>query len=204
MKKLNLSGYVLTLLFPIMLFLSYKGEQTLSYLIMLFFLLSMLFKKNRERFKSLIDGGMASGLLFFIVFPFVISIFSGGIVSRVDSIHYLYWIIFFPLVFYINTEKKLWTFIKSFLIGGTISLIITLGIFIKNYDEWAHPQGLVFPRIYFELQTQDFANIMSILLLFLISFILFYRNENRKKNISIKLLLSAIFVLDLFIIIVNR
>ena len=99
MKKLNLSGYVLTLLFPIMLFLSYKGEQTLSYLIMLFFLLSMLFKKNRERFKSLIDGGMASGLLFFIVFPFVISIFSGGIVSRVDSIHYLYWIIFFPLVF---------------------------------------------------------------------------------------------------------
>jgi len=51
----------------------------------------------------------------------------------VDSIHYLYWLIFFPLVFYINTEKKLWTFIKSFLIGGTISLIITLGIFIKNY-----------------------------------------------------------------------
>ena len=204
MKKLNLTGYFLTILFPIMLFLSYKGEQTLSYLIMLFFLLSMLFKKNRERFKSLIDGGMASGLLFFIISPFIISFFSGGIVSRVDSIHYLYWLIFFPLVFYINTEKKLWTFIKSFLIGGTISLIITLVIFIKNYDEWAHPQGLVFPRIYFELQTQDFANIMSILLLFLLCFILFYRNENRKKNIWIKLLLSGIFLLDLFIIIVNR
>ena len=204
MKKLNLTGYFLTILFPIMLFLSYKGEQTLSYLIMLFFLLSMLFKKNRERFKSLIDDGIASGLLFFIVFPFIISVFSGGIVSRVDSIHYLYWLIFFPLVFYINTEKKLWTFIKSFLIGGTVSLIITLVIFIKNYDEWAHPKGFEYPRIFFELQTQDFANIMSILLLFLLCFILFYRNENRKKNIWIKLLLSGIFLLDLFIIIVNR
>ena len=73
MKKLNLTGYFLTILFPIMLFLSYKGEQTLSYLIMLFFLLSMLFKKNRERFKSLIDDGIASGLLFFIISPFTIS-----------------------------------------------------------------------------------------------------------------------------------
>ena len=55
MKKLNLTGYFLTLLFPIMLFLSYKGEQTLGYLILLLFLLSMLFKKNRNRFKLLID-----------------------------------------------------------------------------------------------------------------------------------------------------
>ena len=204
MKKLNLTGYFLTLLFPIMLFLSYKGEQTLGYLILLLFLLSMLFKKNRNRFKLLIDKNIAIGLSIFIIFPFIISVFSGGISSRVDSIHYLYWLIFFPLVFYINTEKKLWTFIKSFLIGGTISLIITLGIFIKNYDEWAHPKGFEYPRIFFELQTQDFANIMSILLLFLLCFILFYRNENRKKNIWIKLLLSGIFLLDLFIIIVNR
>ena len=204
MKKLNLTGYFLTLLFPIMLFLSYKGEQTLGYLILLLFLLSMLFKKNRNRFKLLIDKNMAIGLSIFIIFPFIISVFSGGISSRVDSIHYLYWLIFFPLVFYINTEKKLWTFIKSFLIGGTISLIITLGIFIKNYDEWAHPKGFEYPRLFFALQTQDFANIMSILLLFLLSFILFYRNEDKGKNTWIKLFLTGVFLLDLFIIIANR
>ena len=61
-------------------------------------------------------------------------------------------------------------------------MIITLGIFIKNYEEWAHPKGFEYPRIFFALQTQDFANIMSILLLFLLSFILFYRNEDKGKN----------------------
>ena len=59
MKKLNLTGYFLTLLFPIMLFLSYKGEQTLSYLIMLIFLLSMLFRKNRSALKTLVDEKIA-------------------------------------------------------------------------------------------------------------------------------------------------
>ena len=45
---------------------------------------------------------------------------------------------------------------------------------------------------------------MSILLLFLLSFILFYRNEDKGKNIWIKLLLTGVFLLDLFIIIANR
>ena len=204
MKKLNLTGYFLTLLFPVMLFLSYKGEQTLSYLIMLIFLLSMLFRKNRTALKTLVDGKIAIGLLIFILSPFIISLLSGGIVSRVDSNHYLYWLIFFPLVFYIDNENKLWNFIKAFLAGGTISLIITLVIFIKNYDEWAHPKGFEYPRLFFALQTQDFANIMSILLLFLLSFILFYRNEDKGKNIWVKLLLTGVFLLDLFIIIANR
>ena len=91
MKKLNLTGYFLTLLFPVMLFLSYKGEQTLSYLIMLIFLLSMLFRKNRSALKTLVDGKIAAGLLIFVLSPFIISLLSGGIVSRVDSNHYLYW-----------------------------------------------------------------------------------------------------------------
>lgn len=204
MKKLNLTGYVLTLLFPVVLFLSYKGEQTLSYIILFIFLLSMLSKENRNNFKSLIDKRLTVGLMIFIISPFIISLFSGGIASRVDAIHYLYWLIFFPLVYFINTEKRLWAFIKSFLIGGTISLVITLGIFIKIYDEWANPKGFEYPRVFFELQTQDFVNIMSILLLFLLSFILFYKNENKKKDMTIKVILLIIFLLDLFIIIVNR
>ena len=204
MKKLNLTGYVLTLLFPVVLFLSYKGEQTLSYIILFIFLLSMLSKENRNNFKSLIDKRLTVGLMIFIISPFIISLLSGGIVSRVDSNHYLYWLIFFPLVFYIDNENKLWNFIKAFLTGGTISLIITFIIFIKNYNEWAHPKGFEYPRLFFALQTQDFANIMSILLLFLLSFILFYRNEDKGKNIWIKLLLTGVFLLDLFIIIANR
>jgi len=72
MKKLNLTGYFLTLLFPVMLFLSYKGEQTLSYLIMLIFLLSMLFRKNRSALKTLVDGKIAAGVLIFVLSPFII------------------------------------------------------------------------------------------------------------------------------------
>ena len=204
MKKLNNFGYFLSVLFPVILFLSYKGEQTLSYIILLVFLISMVSKENRNAFKNLIDRKITAGLSIFISTPFIISFLSGGISSRVDIEHYLFWLIFFPLVFFINTERKLWNFLISFLIGGIISLCITLVIFINNYDSWANPKGFEYPRIYFELQTQDFANIMCILLLFLLSFILFYRSKDRNRNIIIKAFLISVFLLDLFIIIVNR
>ena len=174
MKKLNIFGYFLSILFPITLFLSYKGEQTLSYIIFIIFIISMFSRENRKNFKSLVDKKLSYGLLIFILSPFIVSFFNGGILSRVDIEHYLFWLIFFPLVFYISTENRFWKFIFSFLVGGIISLCITLIIFINNYESWVNPNGFDYPRIYFELQTQDFANIMCILLLFLLSFILFY------------------------------
>ncbi len=204
MKKLNTSGYFLSLLFPLVLFLSFKGEQTLSYIILFIFLISMFSKDNRSCLVNLIDKKLASGLLIFILSPFAVSLFSGGLSSRVDIDHYLYWIIFFPLVFFINTEGKMWKFLAFFLTGGLLSLCITFIIFINNYDSWANPKGFEYPRIHFELQTQDFANIMCILLLFLLSFILFYRHNNKKRNMLIKGILTSIFLLNLFIIIVNR
>ncbi len=204
MKKLNYFGSFLCLLFPLVLFLSYKGEQTLSYIILFVFLISMFSGKNRSRLKNLTDKKIAMGLLIFIFSPFVISLLNGGIFSRVDTDHYLLWFIFFPLVFFIDTKEKFWKFLISFFIGGIISLCITLIIFINNYDSWINPKGFDYPRIYFELQTQDFANIMCILLLFLLSFILFYRHKDKTKNIVIKTLLSSVFALNLFIIIVNR
>ena len=204
MKKLNIFGYFLSILFPITLFLSYKGEQTLSYIIFIIFIISMFSRENRKNFKSLVDKKLSYGLLIFILSPFIVSFFNGGILSRVDIEHYLFWLIFFPLVFYISTENRFWKFIFSFLVGGIISLCITLIIFINNYESWVNPNGFDYPRIYFELQTQDFANIMCILLLFLLSFILFYEHKDKFKNKIIKTVLSLFFLLNLFIVIVNR
>ena len=117
---------------------------------------------------------------------------------------YIKFILFLPLVFFLDTEKKFWNFLKSILTGGTVSLIITLFIFIKNYDEWAHPKGFVYPRVFFELDPQDFANIMCLLLLFLISLFLFYKFEKKEDNFKFKLLYFFIIVLNVFILLVNR
>ncbi|RRD40772.1 O-antigen ligase domain-containing protein [Leptotrichia sp. OH3620_COT-345] len=204
MKKLNNFGYILSVLFPMTLFLSYKGEQTLGYIISALFLITMFSEKNRNSLKALTDNKLSLGVSIFVIVPFVISLFSGGLFSRVDTVHYFYWLIFFPLVYFIDNEKKLWYFLISFLVGGIISLIITLIIFIKNYNEWANPSGFEYPRVYFAIQTQDFANIMCILFLFLLSFIFFYKNKDRRKNFIIKSFLICISLLNLFIIIVNR
>lgn len=193
------------ILFPIFLFMSYKGQQTLSYIIYLVFLINMLSRENRKSFLTKIDKRLTKGLIIFILLPFAISIVSGGLTSRVGVDHYLFWLIFFPLVYFIDTQKKLNFFIKSFFIGGTISLLIALGIFIKDYNIWAHPEGFYYPRIAFELQEQDFANIMSIFLIFLLSYLFFYKNsKNKRKNLVIKIILSSVALLDLFIIMVNR
>lgn len=204
MKIINKIGYYMTLLLPVGLFMSYKGSQSLSYIIMLFFLIGMFSGKNRESMLSMVDRKMAYALIAFILSPFIVSVFSGGISSRVDNIYYLYWLIFFPLVYFIDTERKLRAFLLSFLIGGTASLIMSLGLFIRNYEEWANPIDFVYPRVSFELQTQDFANVMCLLLLFLLSFILFYRSKGKKESNIIKAVLIGIFCLNLFIIIVNR
>ena len=95
----------------------------------------------------------------------------GGIPARLDMDDYIKFLLFFPLVFFLNSKEKIFEFLKTLLVGAGISLLITLGIFVKNYDTWKNPIGFQYDRIYFELPTQDFANIMSMILLFLISFI---------------------------------
>ena len=49
-------------------------------------------------------------------------------------------------------------------------LILAIINFIKNYNEWAHPVGFEYPRVTAILTVQDFANIMCIILLYLMSF----------------------------------
>ena len=98
MKKLNSIIQFFVFLFPILLFLSYKGVQTLSYIILLFFILQIINKNNRANLNSHLDKKISIGLLIFIATPFIISIFSGGIMSRSDNYIYLYLLMFFPLV----------------------------------------------------------------------------------------------------------
>ncbi len=204
MKKLNKVGYVLILIFALSLFLSIKLQNILGILLFLLFGIAMISKENRENFSKSMDKRIAYGLLAFTITPYIIALIDGGFKARIDMDDYSKFLLFFPLAFFLKTEKQMWNFLKSLVTGAVISLLITLGIFIKQYDTWVKPQGVAYERIYFELSTQDFANIMSIVLLFLISFFFFCKLEDKKKNMKLKIFLVNVMILDIFILLVNR
>lgn len=201
---INKVGFIFCLLTGISLFLSEKFENNVVIpLLLLTFVVSMFFKKNRKDFFSKIDVKFSVLLVVFVVMSFIIAAFDGGIGSRLDNYNLRY-LIFFPLAYFINDNKRIFNFLKSFLFGGTIILILAIINFIKNYNEWAHPVGFEYPRVTAILTVQDFANIMCIILLYLMSFLLFYKNEDNKKNKMIKIYLAIMSILVLFIVIVNR
>ena len=201
---INKVGFIFCLLTGVSLFLSEKFENNVVIpLLLLTFVVSMFFKKNRKDFFSKIDVKFSVLLVVFVVMSFIIAAFDGGIGSRLDNYNLRY-LIFFPLAYFINDNKRIFNFLKSFLFGGTIILILAIINFIKNYNEWAHPVGFEYPRVTAILTVQDFANIMCIILLYLMSFLLFYKNEDNKKNKMIKIYLAIMSILVLFIVIVNR
>ena len=201
---INKVGFIFCLLTGVSLFLSEKFENNVVIpLLLLTFVVSMFFKKNRKDFFSKIDVKFSVLLVVFVAMSFIIAAFDGGIGSRLDNYNLRY-LIFFPLAYFINDNKRIFNFLKSFLFGGTIILILAIINFIKNYNEWAHPVGFEYPRVTAILTVQDFANIMCIILLYLMSFLLFYKNEDNKKNKMIKIYLAIMSILVLFIVIVNR
>lgn len=201
---INKVGFIFCLLTGVSLFLSEKFENNVVIpLLLLTFAVSMFFKKNRKDFFSKIDVKFSVLLVVFVVMSFIIAAFDGGIGSRLDNYNLRY-LIFFPLAYFINDNKRIFNFLKSFLFGGTIILILAIINFIKNYNEWAHPVGFEYPRVTAILTVQDFANIMCVILLYLMSFLLFYKNEDNKKNKMIKIYLAIMSILVLFIVIVNR
>lgn len=201
---INKAGFIFCLLTGVSLFLSEKFENNVVIpLLLLTFAVSMFFKKNRKDFFSKIDVKFSVLLVVFVAMSFIIAAFDGGIGSRLDNYNLRY-LIFFPLAYFINDNKRIFNFLKSFLFGGTIILILAIINFIKNYNEWAHPLGFEYPRVTAILTVQDFANIMCIILLYLMSFLLFYKNEDNKKNKMIKIYLAIMSILVLFIVIVNR
>ena len=204
MKKLKNIGYYISLLFGISLFLSEKFENNvLMPLLLVLFLVSMFSNKNRECFWRRLDKKISFGIIVYSIIPTVISMIDGGISTRVDNynLKYLY---FFPLIYFLDNDKKMFNFLKSLFLSSIISMILTTGIFVKNYQEWIHPIGFNYPRIYFILPVQDFANLMCIVFLFLLSFIFFYKNNNKKKLLYVRIFLIAISLLNLFVLLVNR
>ena len=164
---INKVGFIFCLLTGVSLFLSEKFENNVVIpLLLLTFAVSMFFKKNRKDFFSKIDVKFSVLLVVFVAMSFIIAAFDGGIGSRLDNYNLRY-LIFFPLAYFINDNKRIFNFLKSFLFGGTIILILAIINFIKNYNEWAHPVGFEYPRVTAILTVQDFANIMCIILLYL-------------------------------------
>ena len=201
---INIMGYVLSLLVGISLFLSEKFENNvLIPSLLVVFIISMFLKENRKKLLENIDIKFSIILLLFVFMPFVIAHFDGGIDTRLDN-YILRFLLFFPFAYFLSSTKKVLNLLKACLFGGTIISILATFNFIKNYDEWANPVGFSYPRVTAILTVQDFANIMCIVLLFLLSFLFFYKNNDNKKNIIIKISLGILSILVLFLVIVNR
>ena len=207
-KKINLiinkTGFVFCLLAGIALFLSEKFENNVAIRVLsLIFIIAMFSRENRKTLFKSLDIEFSIELLLFIFVPFIIAYFDGGIDTRLDN-YILRYLIFFPFVFFVKDMKKVMILLKATLFSATIVMILATFNFIKDYKEWAKPVGMYYPRITAILTVQDFANIMCIILLFLMSFLLFYRNKDNKKNKIIKVFLFIMTALTLFLVIVNR
>ena len=203
---INKTGYIFCLLVGMSLFFSEKFENNVAIpLLMILFLISMLIKNNRKEILENInlDLEFSIELLLFVFVPFIIAYLDGGIKTRLDN-YILRYLIFFPFMYFLGNKKRVFNFLKVFLFSGIIIMILATFNFIKTYNEWAHPVGLYYPRVTAILTVQDFANIMCIIFLFLLSFLLFYKNEDNKKNKIIKIFLFSIMMLTLFLVIVNR
>ena len=188
MKNLYNTGYYVCLLFALSIFLSVKAQNILGILLLLLFIISIFSKKNREKLKLLTDKQIILGLAVFIVTPYIIALIDGGLKARIDMDDYIKFILFLPLVFFLDTEKKFWNFLKSILTGGTVSLIITLFIFIKNYDEWAF-----FLFYKFEKKEDNFK--FKLLYFFIIVLNVFILLVNRSKMVYICLIPTVIYIL---------
>ncbi len=207
-KKINLiinrTGFAFCLLVGMALFLSEKFENNVAIRVLsLIFIIAMISRENRKTLFKSLDIEFSIELLLFIFVPFIIAYFDGGIDTRLDN-YILRYLIFFPFVFFVKDMKKVMILLKATLFSATIVMILATFNFIKDYKEWAKPVGMYYPRITAILTVQDFANIMCIILLFLMSFLLFYRNKDNKKNKIIKVFLFIMTVLTLFLVIVNR
>ena len=207
-KKINLiinrTGFAFCLLVGMALFLSEKFENNVAIRVLsLIFIIAMISRENRKTLFKSLDIEFSIELLLFIFVPFIIAYFDGGIDTRLDN-YILRYLIFFPFVFFVKDMKKVMILLKATLFSATIVMILATFNFIKDYKEWAKPVGMYYPRITAILTVQDFANIMCIILLFLMSFLLFYRNKDNKKNKIIKIFLFIMTTLTLFLVIVNR
>lgn len=204
MKKLNTAGYYICMLFAVSLFLSEKfTNNVLIYLLCLLFAIGMCFKENRNKFKQILDKKIFFGLILFIFIPLIIVLLDGGFKTRFEIHNHFKFLLFFPLAFFVDDNKKVWNFTKFLLGGSIISLAGSLVVFIKEIRKPGNLQNMELLRIHFELSLTEFSNIMCILLLFLLSFFFFYKKEDKRQQQMVKIFLGCLIVLDIFILILT-
>ena len=195
------TGYYVALLFGISLFLSEKFENNilLPLLLILLAIAIAVDKKDFEDSFSIKEKIFSVSMLLLVVTPFIIAMCDGGIKSRLDNYNLKY-LCFFPLIYFLDEEKKMFNFLKSLLTGGMIVLVLAIFNFVKEYKDWSKLESL--DRVTAILRVQDFSNIMCIILLFLLSFLIFYKEK--KENMLKKISLFVMILLVLFIVLVGR
>lgn len=172
------TGYYVALLFGISLFLSEKFENNilLPLLLILLVIAIAVDKKDFEDSFFVKEKIFSVSMLLLVVTPFIIAICDGGIKSRLDNYNLKY-LCFFPLIYFLDEEKKMFNFLKSLLTGGMIVLVLAMFNFVKEYKDWSKLESL--DRVTAILRVQDFSNIMCIILLFLLSFLIFYKEKKK-------------------------
>ena len=200
-QSVKKTGYYVALLFGISLFLSEKFENNilLPLLLILLVIAIAVDKKDFEDSFFIKEKIFSVSMLLFVVTPFIIAMCDGGIKSRLDNYNLKY-LCFFPLIYFLDEEKKMFNFLKSLLTGGMIVLVLAIFNFVKEYKDWSKLGSL--DRVTAILRVQDFSNIMCIILLFLLSFLIFYKEK--KENMLKKISLFVMILLVLFIVLVGR
>lgn len=190
-NKINDVGFVLCLLFTICYFVHLGAQNISSILISLVFVIAMFYKKNRIEFLQKIDKKLSIGLLIFVLAPYVVYLLDGG--KRIDMDDYVKFLFFFPLVYFLDSNKKINKFLKFLIVGSFISMVGGLITYIREYKRFSDPAQ--FDRAHFAMDILEYTTVMSISFLFLLSFLLFYKEKEKTKNIKIKL---GLFLLTIF------
>ena len=190
-NKINDVGFVLCLLFTICYFVHLGAQNISSILISLVFVIAMFYKKNRIEFLQKIDKKLSIGLLIFVLAPYVVYLLDGG--KRIDMDDYVKFLFFFPLVYFLDNNKKINKFLKFLVVGSFISMVGGLITYIREYKIIPNPEE--WDRAHFAMDILDYTTVMSISFLSLLSFLLFYKEIEKTKNIKIKL---GLFLLTIF------
>lgn len=199
-NKIKKIGFILCLLFTICYFVHLGVQNISSILIVLTFIVAMFYKKNRIEFLQKIDKKISIGLLIFVLAPYVVYLIDGG--KRIDMDDYVKFLFFFPLVYFLDNNKKINKFLKFLVVGSFISMVGGLITYIREYKIIPNPEE--WDRVHFAMDILDYTTVMSISFLSLLSFLLFYKEKEKNKNIKIKLGLFLLISFNFFILLLTK
>ena len=195
-KKIEKLGFLVSIIFGLSIFTS-KALQNLSGSLLLFilFLLIILDFSVIKKLIIFCSARLTIGMLVFVfltLFSFCIN-YENNFSTLRDLIRYF---TFFSLVYFIDTDEKINFFLFSLLTSGILSILETLIIFTVNFNEWKKP----YYRIPTSVDSLAHAGIISILVIFMFSYIFFIKFNSNKKLFFIILFIF----LGIFTLIINK